>query len=44
MIYQIIGKTKRMKISLGGEKGGTEINIFHLFESESEKVKNTKRG
>ena len=33
-----------MKISLGGEKGGMEINIFHLFESESEKVKNTKRG
>ena len=33
-----------MKIFLRGGEGGTEVNIFHLFESESEKVKNTKRG
>ena len=44
LVYQIIGETKRMKIFLGGGEGGTEVNIFHLFESESEKVKNTKRG
>lgn len=44
LIYQIIGKTNRMKIFLGGGEGGMEINIFHLFKSESEKMKNTKRG